>query len=234
MSHSAAPQAHGPAARSAQGSPMRTEDLADLLGSAAAPVSVRRAQSRVSLMLAAGAALSLLCLLAWLGPRQDWRQALAGPAFWLKLSVPISLAASAFLMLHRLGQPGRRLGALPFVLLLPFVVECVMALGSWANAPAGGRLDLLLGSSWWFCPIAIGALSVPAIVLAFKALRTLAPTRLRLAGAAAGLFAGAAAASAYALYCPEASLPFLAMWYGIGMLLPAIAGAMLGRRLLAW
>lgn len=213
---------------------MKTEELVDLLGSAATPVSARRAERHFAVLLAGAAELSLGCMLVWLGPREDWRQALALPAFWMKLAFPLSLALAAFVLLYRLGLPGRRLGLAPWVLAVPLVVVGALGAASWASAPESERLGLLLGDTWWFCPLAIAALSVPAAVLAFRALRTLAPTRLRLAGATAGLFAGAAAASAYAIYCPERGLPFLAVWYVLGMLLPAATGALLGRRLLAW
>jgi hypothetical protein len=55
-----------------------------------------------------------------------------------------------------------------------------------------------------------------------------------LAGGAAGLVAGSVAAFAYAVHCTEMQAPFLAVWYVIGMLVPAFAGALLGPRLLRW
>jgi ABC-type multidrug transport system fused ATPase/permease subunit len=84
------------------------------------------------------------------------------------------------------------------------------------------------------CLVNIPLLSVPAFVLAFSALRGLAPTRPTLAGAAAGLSAGAAAAFAYAIHCPELTAPFLGAWYVIGMLVPTAMGALLGRHWLRW
>ena len=77
-------------------------------------------------------------------------------------------------------------------------------------------------------------LALPALALALSALRGLAPTRLALAGAAAGLFAGGAGAFAYAFHCPELEAPFLGAWYVAGMLIPAALGALPGRRLLRW
>ena len=65
-------------------------------------------------------------------------------------------------------------------------------------------------------------------------LRGLAPTRLRLAGAAAGFAAGTTAALVYTLHCPEIEPPFLAVWYVLGMAIPAALGASLGPRLLRW
>ena len=55
-----------------------------------------------------------------------------------------------------------------------------------------------------------------------------------MAGAAAGLLAGATGALAYALHCQEMEAPFLAIWYLLGMLIPAALGALAGRWLLRW
>jgi hypothetical protein len=65
-------------------------------------------------------------------------------------------------------------------------------------------------------------------------MKGLSPTRLLLAGAAAGLLAGAIGAAVYALHCPEVEAPFIAIWYVIGMFIPAFFGALLGPRLLRW
>jgi hypothetical protein len=54
------------------------------------------------------------------------------------------------------------------------------------------------------------------------------------AGAAAGLLAGSAAATIYAFHCPESTPTFIAIWYTVGILLPALVGAALGRWLLRW
>lgn len=60
------------------------------------------------------------------------------------------------------------------------------------------------------------------------------PTRLALAGAAAGLLAGTVGIAVYALYCPEMDAPFLAIWYVLGMSVPVAAGALAGPLLLRW
>ena len=49
-----------------------------------------------------------------------------------------------------------------------------------------------------------------------------------------GFLAGAGAALVYCLHCPESTAPFIGLWYTLGMLIPAIAGALLGPRLLRW
>jgi hypothetical protein len=66
------------------------------------------------------------------------------------------------------------------------------------------------------------------------AVRRLAPTQPMRAGAAAGLLAGATGAWIYAFHCDEYAVPFLALWYTLGILIAGAAGALLGRRLLRW
>jgi hypothetical protein len=46
--------------------------------------------------------------------------------------------------------------------------------------------------------------------------------------------AGALGALAYVLHCPELEAPFLAVWYLLGMLIPAGVGALVGPRVLRW
>jgi len=80
----------------------------------------------------------------------------------------------------------------------------------------------------------IALLSIPTFACVFWAIRGLAPTRLRLAGAAGGLLAGSIATLVYSLHCPEMSVAFWAVWYVLGMLIPTAVGAVLGPRLLRW
>ena len=77
-------------------------------------------------------------------------------------------------------------------------------------------------------------MALPVLAALFVALRSLAPTRLRAAGAAAGALAGGIAAVAYALHCDEMTLPFVAVWYVLGMAIPALLGTLLAPRWLRW
>ena len=102
------------------------------------------------------------------------------------------------------------------------------------GAAPGERGELVLGQSAASCPFIIALLSAPLFVAAFWAMMGLAPTRLVLAGAAAGVLSGAGGALVYALYCPEMAAPFIGIWYLLGMLIPTVMGALLGPRLLRW
>lgn len=213
---------------------MRTDDLIAVLAADLSPIDPARADRRFLVKLAGGAVLALAAMLLLLGTRPDLSSAAALPMFWFKLILPASLALAGLVALRRLSYPAMRLGRAPAAAALPLTALWIFAGVVLLTAPAGERLALVLGDSWIECPLSIALLSVPALVLALWAARELAPTRLALAGAAAGLFAGAVAAFAYALHCTEMEAPFLALWYAIGMLIPAGAGALLGRRLLRW
>ncbi len=62
----------------------------------------------------------------------------------------------------------------------------------------------------------------------------LAPTRPALAGAAAGLAAGALGAFIYAFHCDESAAAFVALWYTFGIVSVGAIGAVAGRVLLRW
>ena len=76
--------------------------------------------------------------------------------------------------------------------------------------------------------------ALPTLLATFWALRQLAPTRLTLAGAGAGLFAGGVGAFVYCFHCTESTAPFIAIWYTLGVVLTMAVGAVLGRYLLRW
>jgi hypothetical protein len=93
---------------------------------------------------------------------------------------------------------------------------------------------LWLGHSWGICPFIVLVLAVPIFAGLLWSFRRLAPTRLHAAGAAAGLAAGAWAATIYCLHCAEASAIFVLTWYSLGILLATGIGALLGPRVLRW
>lgn len=213
---------------------MRTDELIAVLAADITPIDPARADRRFFAKLGGGAVLALAAMLAVMGTRPDLTSAAVLPMFWIKLIFPASLALAALVVLRRLSYPGMRLGRAHAAAALPVGVVWIFAGLALLSVPAGERLALVLGDSWIECPFSIALLSVPALALALWAARELAPTRLALAGAAAGLFAGAVAAFAYAFHCPEMQAPFLAVWYVLGMLIPVGVGALLGRRLLRW
>lgn len=213
---------------------MRTDDLVAALARSAQPVDERAVSRHFTRMHVIAVLLCVAAVMLLLGPRPDWREAVALPMFWTKLAFPATAMLASFALLRRLGYPGLRVGRTPFALAAPFALVWVMASAVLAAAAPSDRLRLVVGSSWLQCLLVIAALAVPALVLSFRAISGLAPTRPRLTGAIAGTFAGSAGAFAYAFSCVEMQAPFLAVWYSLGMLIPVAGGAWMGPRLLRW
>jgi hypothetical protein len=91
-----------------------------------------------------------------------------------------------------------------------------------------------MGKSAMICPFLVLGLAVPIFLALLRALGKLAPSRLRSAGALAGVTAGASAALVYCLHCPESTASFVVTWYSGGIALAGLIGALLGPRLLRW
>jgi hypothetical protein len=213
---------------------MRTDELITMLAAGAAPVEPRATQRRYVTAIGWGAFGSTLLMALFLGVRPDLAEAAHLPMFWVKLVFPALLCAGALYAAARLSRPGMSAARTPAMLAAPVAAMWLLALWSLLGADGAQRQALIFGESWAECPVSITLLSLPAFAAALWAMMGLAPTRPALAGAAAGLLAGAMGALAYALHCPEMAAPFLAIWYLLGMLIPAAIGALLGPWLLRW
>ncbi|MQG91617.1 DUF1109 domain-containing protein [Pseudomonas sp. MN1F] len=213
---------------------MKTDDLITLLAAGEGPVQRNATGRRLGLAVLLGGLAAVLMTLAIYGVRSDLAEVARTPLFWAKVALPSSLAVLGLWLTSRLATPGVRGGLAWGLLGLPLLLLWLGAALSLAGAPLDARADLLLGRTWRTCALNITLLSLPGLVSVFWALRGLAPTRLRQAGAAGGLLAGSTATLAYCLHCPEMGVPFWGLWYVLGMLLPTALGAWLGPRLLRW
>lgn len=213
---------------------MNTDDLITLLATGAGPVEPHAAARRYAIALGCGASGAALLMVILLGVRPDIAEAVLLPMFWVKLAFVACLTAASLLAALRLSRPGVRLAWVPGALAAPVLAMWILAGVALIAAGRAQRAELFFGQTWTSCPINIAILSVPVFVAILWAMKGLAPTRLRLAGAAAGLVSGATGALVYALHCPELAAPFLGFWYLLGMLIPTAAGALLGPRLLRW
>lgn len=213
---------------------MRTETLIHVLAQEAGPARSRAVGRGFALVLAVGTPLAFAVLLGWLGLNAALAEYTRLPMFWVKLAFGLTMGGAGLWLALLLARPGVRAGVARFAPLMPPTVLWLLAALALAAAAPGERLDLVLGSSWRVCPTNIAILSVPFLVGSLLALRTMAPTRPALAGAAAGLFAGGFGAAVYALHCPELAPPFLALWYVLGVAICVGAGALIGSRLLRW
>jgi hypothetical protein len=213
---------------------MKTEDLVNMLARGPEAAEPNAAARRYAIAMGWGAFAATLLMAVLLGVRPDLSEAALLPMFWVKLVFAASLAAASLLAAMRLSRPGASLARVPGALAAPVLAMWVLAAISLGRAAPAQWPDLFLGQTWRSCPFLIAALSVPVFVAVLWAMKGLAPTRLRLAGGAAGLLAGTTGALVYTLHCPELAAPFLGFWYLLGILIPVSAGLLLGPRLLRW
>jgi hypothetical protein len=205
-----------------------------MLATGAGAVPRHATARRYALAMGWGALAAALLMAVMLGVRPDLAQAAMLPMFWAKIAYTGTLTSGSLVAAARLSRPGAELDRVPG--LLAAVVLAMWALGTFSllGAEREQWRSLVLGETWRVCPFLIAVLSVPVFVAVLWAMKGLAPTRLRLAGGAAGLLAGACAALVYSLHCPEMGAPFIGVWYLLGTLIPAAAGLLLGPRLLRW
>lgn len=213
---------------------MKTDALISMLASGPTAIDASTATRRICAAAAAGLAIAAAAMLAALGPRADLASAMSLPMFWLKFAVPLCLAIAFFVASARLARPGGRAAGAWVAVVATLVMLWAVASIDVAAAPAAQRASMVEGTSALFCVASIALLSLPLLLAMFIALRGLGPTRLRAAGMAAGGLAGAAAAMVYAVHCTEMTLPFLAVWYVLGMFVPAALGFVAGPRFLRW
>lgn len=211
---------------------MKTAELIDLLarGAGAAPRVV--VGPRLAVVALAGGLASTLLALAWLGPIPA--AMLGTPAPWVKLGYAALVAAGALWLVAKLALPLARLSSPVRAVLAVFGVMALLGAAALGAAPPDVRPAALLGHSWATCPWNVLVLSLPALAGTLGVVRAVAPTRLRAAGFAAGLLAGAVGAFGYAFACEEQSLAFVALWYSAGIVLAGGLGALLGPRALRW
>jgi len=213
---------------------MNTEQLIESLSADVQRVPRHALARRIGFGIIGGALVALIVVVSVLGVRPDLRIAMHGFAFWMKWTYTISLGIGAVYAVSRLGRPlsGSLRGLWLFA--VPVLVLAGIGIGELSRTPSQHWFEMWLGKSWMVCPWLVLAISVPIFAGLLWSFRKLAPTRLRAAGAAAGLAAGAWAATIYCVHCPEVSAIFVLTWYSLGILLATGTGALLGPRLLRW
>jgi hypothetical protein len=212
---------------------MKTADLVKLLAEDAPPARAGVLAPRLLAAALAAALVSAALLVTWLGLR-PMHEAMLSPSFWMKGAYTVLFAASGLAAAARLGRPGGRLGAAVWIALAAVLWLAMLAMMETMRTPVSGMARLWLGWTWNVCPLRILALAAPVFAAVLWLMRRMAPTRLALAGAAAGLFAGGVGATVYGLYCEETAAAFVVVWYSLGMAACAALGAVIGTRLLRW
>ncbi len=224
------------AARHARARPGQTTTslLVSRLAGELQPTSPHFVGNRLLAGAAIGAGVSMLLLSLSLGYRPDLAQASLSPAFWVKLAYAVALFALSLWALQRLSRPGGAARARRWWLAAPVAAVTAVALWQLSQTAPAGRMPMVVGQTAAVCPWYILLFAMPPFAGLLWALRGLAPTRLALTGATIGIAAGGAGAGIYALHCGEATIPFLAVWYSLGVAITGMIGAAVGSRLLRW
>ena len=173
---------------------MRTDDLIATLSGELEPVKTGTVTRTLLGAIALGLAGSVLVMLLTLGLRHDLGAALSSFGLWLKLAYTFAIAAFGFWLVERAGRPGAPFMAWPAPVGAAGAGDRPRGGGAASGArrrharsghgPVRPRLSLPGGDG-------VAAHADRQLLGA----RRLAPTRLTLAGALAGLFAGARAPS---------------------------------------
>ena len=213
---------------------MRTEDLIQTLARNVHAVPRHVIGQRIALGILAGGSISLLLVSGILGIRPDLGAAMHDFAFWVRWVYTASLGIGAVLVTASLARPESARLRWLWLLAIPVLLLTAIGIVELAHARPQEWLTMWLDRNWRTCPWLVLLLSMPIFVGLLWSFRQFAPTRPRMAGAAAGLAAGAWSATLYCLHCPEVSAIFVLTWFSLGIGLAAAVGAVLGRPLLRW
>ena len=211
-----------------------TDELIRDLATDVRPLPSGAAWRRLAGGIVLGMAGSLITALAWLGQPLQTVSETGTAVLAMKLLYSAALFGLCSVLLLAAGRPGVEVRKRWLWLFVPPTVLAVSAATELSMALPQQRSAIWLGSMWWMCFLTVTLLSVPVFAGVLWAFQGLAPTRLRLAGLLSGLTAGSAAATIYALYCPERTATFVLSWYSLAIVAAGFVGALAGPKLLRW
>lgn len=210
---------------------MKTDDLIEVLArdaTAGGPTFARR----MSLAVLAATGSAAVILLFWIAPRPDLAAATQSLLFSLKIALVLTLTVAMLALLKASYRPE---AGLPLAVLAIPAAILVFAIGhELATQLPGSYGARLIGRNARFCLTWIPIMSLVPLAAFLALLRSGAPADATRAGAVAGLAAGSVAALFYAFHCADDSPLFVVTWYTLAIGLVTAAGALAGRRLLAW
>jgi hypothetical protein len=212
---------------------VRTSELIAALTADPVPEPIRLGR-RVALALLGGVAASVALYGLLLGPRPDVAAAAGTMRFWLKFVDSAAFALPTLLLTLRLARPAAKPRALALWLLAPFLLLAAGVVAELLIVPQSDWMSRLMGATAMHCTITIPMLAAPVLAGLIVALRAGAPLHPGLTGAMAGAAAAGVGALVYASSCPGDSPLFVATWYPLATLICVAAGALAGRRFLAW
>jgi hypothetical protein len=208
----------------------------DLIRALAADSEVRAMPPGRALALAliTGVAIALGLHIVVLGLRPHLLTLLGEPRLLFKLCLTFLLVALSGPLVLRLARPGAGVRRAALMLAIVPALLAAAILAELLAVPAAEWGQRLVGTNAMFCLKSIPFLAAAPLAAVLLALRQGAPEHPALAGAAAGLFAGAIGAAFYAMHCPDDSPLFVAAWYTLGITFVVGTGALAGSRCLRW
>lgn len=211
----------------------KIDDLIETLAGDLAPVGRHALRWRLALALAIGLAGATAALLASLHFRPHLHHVTMA-AFTAKFFYTASLMAGMVIALERIARPEGVIGGPIRFCLAAFTAIVLLAIAQLIISPLTSYSGLIFGFSASFCPFLIVAFGLPAFFANMWFLRRAAPMLPGIAGFVAGACAGAIGGWVYALACVENGMPFIAIWYTLGVLLSGVSGSVVGKFQLRW
>jgi len=214
---------------------MRTHDLIAVLVQNLSPVQANAVGKRLSRAQLQGLTAGTVVLVGVFGVSSDMPEQILTPGFWLRLAFPLAVIAAAVKLVERLVRPGVAVAWAWLMTMLPIVTMMMGTILFILTAPPEFRLKLVSSTSLWSTTIGnTMLLSLASFIAMIHAMKGLAPTRLALTGAAAGLLAGAQGVLIYALYCPDMPVPYWSALQIAAMFMTTAIGAILGPICIRW
>jgi hypothetical protein len=213
---------------------MKTEELIDLLSTNIEPADTQKVVRSLRIAIVAGLVLAALTCIVTLGIRPDLNSARVFGFLLVKIGFGATVTALSWSLLLKHARPGGENQSRIFLTAVPFAGLMVLAGADLLSVPASHWGHMIIGERWLGCLLSIPIFAVLPFAVIMWAVQVAAPTNLLRTGALAGLVAGGIGAAAYALHCPDDSVPFIALWYAGAIVLCALAGAALGPRFLHW
>lgn len=213
---------------------MRTDDLISLMSAGSGPVDtswLRRVTWRVA---TAALGVTAVLLVATIGPRPDLAAKVMTAPVIAKLAFGASIAGIALFLFQRSLRPGLKPKPWLPLVLIPIGLALAAALVTLARAPAEQWQALIFGHYWRSCLVNVPLFALCPLVALTGLARQGAPADPPFTGLCAGLAAAGLAIIAYALHCPDDTLPFLAAWYTLAVAIVAIVAGVTVPRFLRW
>lgn len=189
---------------------------------------------RILSTFAIGLIISELYFTLFLGMRSDFNQAIFDPHVLFKFFFTASIFILALPLAYQASHPAASISLRRLSVLIPPFFLCLGLAYHLSTSPASGWLAGMIGHYPLACLINIPLLAAGPFMALILYLRNGAPSQPMLSGAMAGISSGGLGAFIYAFHCPDDSVLFIGLWYGIALAGLTLLGAFIGQHWLRW